>query len=73
MTKIVLEIDDNKIVMLISLLNSLNLIKNIHITPQPTTANVDANIDFFSLAGIWENREINSTTLRQQAWPDHQK
>lgn len=24
--------------------------------------------DFFAIAGIWENREITSETLRQEAW-----
>lgn len=27
-----------------------------------------AEEDFFSMAGIWENREIDINSLRQQAW-----
>ena len=27
--------------------------------------------DFFSCAGIWENRDINQESLRAKAWPDH--
>ncbi|GAA4792002.1 hypothetical protein GCM10023231_19930 [Olivibacter ginsenosidimutans] len=25
--------------------------------------------DFFSLAGLWENRDINADELRAKAWP----
>jgi len=27
--------------------------------------------DFFSYAGIWENRDINQESIRAKAWPDH--
>ena len=27
--------------------------------------------DFFSCAGIWENRDINQESIRAKAWPDH--
>ncbi len=27
------------------------------------------NDDFFALAGIWQGRDINLKTIRQQAWP----
>jgi hypothetical protein len=26
-------------------------------------------LDFFELAGLWENRDINLQSIRQQAWP----
>jgi hypothetical protein len=29
--------------------------------------------DFFAIAGIWENREITSETLRQEAWKEQNK
>lgn len=29
--------------------------------------------DFFAIAGIWENREITSETLRQEAWKKQDK
>ncbi len=29
--------------------------------------------NFFSLAGIWENREIDIHSLRQQAWREESK
>lgn len=28
--------------------------------------------DFFSLAGLWEGREIDQAELRKRAWPDRQ-
>jgi hypothetical protein len=27
--------------------------------------------DFFSCAGIWENRDINQESIRAKVWPDH--
>ena len=30
---------------------------------------VEEQDDFFVLAGLWENREINQESLRKQAWP----
>ncbi|MGZ8908049.1 MAG: hypothetical protein ACXW1U_20280 [Methylobacter sp.] len=27
--------------------------------------------DFFSCAGIWENRDINQESIRAKAWSDH--
>jgi len=36
------------------------------------TANAaTSEADFFSCAGIWENRDINQESLRAKAWPDH--
>ncbi len=29
--------------------------------------------DFFAIAGIWENRKINSNSLRQVAWGEETK
>jgi hypothetical protein len=29
--------------------------------------------DFFALAGLWEGREINLKSIRQQAWPRQQQ
>lgn len=26
--------------------------------------------NFFEIAGIWENREINAKTIRQEAWKE---
>jgi hypothetical protein len=28
--------------------------------------------DFFSMAGLWEGRNIDQAQLRKQAWPDRQ-
>jgi hypothetical protein len=29
--------------------------------------------DFFAITGIWENREITTKTLRQEAWKEQNK
>ena len=42
----------------------------------PDVTEISANestseADFFSCAGIWENRDINQESIRVKAWPDH--
>ena len=31
------------------------------------------NENFFAIAGIWEDREINAKTLRKEAWKEQNK
>ena len=38
----------------------------LHDQAQDTT---DRTEEFFSYAGLWRDRDISVTTLRQQAWP----
>jgi hypothetical protein len=33
-----------------------------------STAN-EESLDFFSLAGLWQDREITLESIRQKAWP----
>lgn len=39
--------------------------------PSPGEAATVTN--FFSCAGIWENRDIDQESLRSQAWPEHRR
>ncbi len=34
----------------------------------PELPSVDAETEFFSLAGIWENKDITVSSLRSEAW-----
>ena len=45
--------------------------------PSPTKAMLelmnghsDSPFDFFSMAGLWEGREVSLTSIRQKAWPN---
>ena len=42
-----------------------DVIKEMEAIAQPVSGD-----DFFSCAGIWENRDIDPTTIRAKAWPD---
>lgn len=31
----------------------------------------DEQLDFFSLAGLWQGRDVTLESIRQKAWPRH--
>ena len=41
-------------------------------TEETDTTSQRESSDFFSLAGLWEGRDINLESIRQQAWPRQQ-
>ena len=43
-----------------------------HVSLSQTTENLEQE-NFFSLAGIWENREIDINSLRKQVWREESK
>jgi hypothetical protein len=65
MEQITLKIkDSSKLSFLMQLIKQLDFVEveNIKDTAQST------NYDFFASAGLWENRELDSKELREQAW-----
>jgi hypothetical protein len=74
MEQIIIRIKDkNKARTLYELLRLLDFVESVN-AGESETSNMenDSEIgDFFSLAGIWENREISQESLRQKAWPNH--
>jgi hypothetical protein len=75
MEQIVIQVSDKeKADMLFKLLNSLDFVnfvssrveENVETT---TTAGDKNHIDFFSLAGLWKNREVDLELIRKKAWP----
>lgn len=73
MEKILISVKDkDKAKLLLELLLSLDFILSVDTYSQETeqiTASSQQSDDFFALAGLWEGREINLTSIRQQAWP----
>jgi len=72
MTHIILEIDDDaNAALLLQLLGALTFVrtvKAIPTTPAPFPQAQEPG-DFFSLAGIWEGRDVSPDTIRRRAWP----
>lgn len=62
----------DKAQLLIELLHSLDFIADIQLTSEATNGRhekTEASTDFFSLAGLWSDRDINVESIRKQAWP----
>ncbi|MCC5639783.1 hypothetical protein LC593_28955 [Nostoc sp. CHAB 5844] len=59
--------DKEKAEMLTKILTSLDFVNSVELVEnKPTTSDDEQN--FFSLAGLWENRDITTESIRQQAW-----
>ncbi len=74
MQQIVIEVEDTtKADMLLELLKALNFVNVIKASekeqPQANTTMSQETSGFFSLAGLWENREVSLESIRQKAWP----
>ena len=64
MQKITLTIkDDNKIKFLLELLRQFDFV-DIH----KATETKEDGYNFFASAGIWKNRDVSASQLRDQAW-----
>ncbi len=72
MEQIVIQVKDgSKTEWLIELLRSLDFVQSVTFAAEeeePTLSPTDKD-DFFEIAGIWEGRDVEIETLRQQAWP----
>lgn len=67
-----------KVTLLSTLLKALDFVKSVKVdtvevdvndAPAQEVYENDADTDFFSVAGIWKNRDIDLATIRKQAWP----
>jgi hypothetical protein len=67
--QIVIQVQDKQKARLLSeLLQSLDFVEMVTTDHQENSA-AEIETDFFALAGIWEDRQIDLNTLRQNAWP----
>ena len=59
--------------MLFELLTSLDFVNVVKTSEQGDeviqTKTSEESLDFFSFAGLWANRDISVTSIRQKAWP----
>jgi hypothetical protein len=62
--------------MLLELLRALDFVELVKTSSleeaETDTPTPETSLDFFSLAGLWEGRDINLESIRQQAWPRQQ-
>lgn len=62
-----------KVSLLSALLKALDFVKSVRVDTIETDAEKiserDSGSDFFSLSGIWKDRDIELTTIRAQVWP----
>ncbi len=66
--------DHEKAQQLSSMLRALDFVMQVStderlVSPPSHETTTDRTEEFFSYAGLWTDREISVTTLRQRAWP----
>ena len=76
MEQIVVQVKDkHKAKMLFELLTALDFVNVVQTSEQEDEDNQtiipEQVSDFFSLAGLWANRDISLQSIRQKAWPRH--
>lgn len=63
---------EEKAKMLSEVLSELAFVNSVELTEEKMET-TDNEVDFFSLAGLWENRNISVESIRQNAWPERNK
>ncbi len=73
MEQIVIQIENKeKAQLLLELLKALDFVDLVNVRSEEAELDVtsqEESSDFFSLAGLWEGRDITLTSIRRQAWP----
>ncbi len=64
--------DKEKAEMLFKILSALDFVSSVDVIEDKAIIS-DNEQDFFSLAGLWENRNITAESIRQQAWRENIK
>jgi phosphopantetheine adenylyltransferase len=59
--------DKEKAEMLLKIISALDFVNSVEVVEDNTNI-TDNQQDFFALAGMWENRNISTESIRQQAW-----
>ena len=71
MEQIIVQINDkNKVQLLIDFLQALDFVSSVRVAHKKTGKSVGAKqkdpIDFFAFAGLWADRDVTITTLRNK-------
>ncbi|WP_353932796.1 hypothetical protein WJM97_09480 [Okeanomitos corallinicola TIOX110] len=64
--------DKEKAEMLLKIISALDFVNSVEVVEDNTNI-ADNQQDFFALAGMWENRNITTESIRQQAWRTENK
>ena len=59
--------DKEKAQMLLAIISALDFVNSVEVIKDKTTISDDEE-DFFSLAGLWETRNITTESIRKEAW-----
>ena len=60
--------DKEKAKMLLDLLAALDFVDSVQ-SGQSEISEQEPQEDFFSLAGIWQDRDVTQESIRKEAWP----
>lgn len=71
MEQVIVEVSDKaKAKMLVELLSSMDFVSSVTtVPPKSTRKQANRAADFFALAGIWADRDIDLEAIRHKAWP----
>ena len=72
MEQIMVQIKDkHKAKILVELLTSLDFVNVVTKSKQEENSQAikEKSVDFFSYAGLWADREIDTQSIREKAWP----
>jgi hypothetical protein len=74
MEQIVIQISDKKKAQkLVELLEALDFVDSIktseYVQVDENSSAQDEKMDFFSLAGLWQGREVTQELIRKNSWP----
>ncbi len=71
MERITIQVKDrSKAAILFELLQSLDFVELVSFDKDQSKTESEAQtVDFFSMAGLWKDRNIELDTIRQKAWP----
>lgn len=70
MARLIIQLNnEEKAKMLSTFLSELPFVNSVKIIHE-NHSNDTANNDFFSLAGLWKDRNISQSSIRESAWPD---
>jgi hypothetical protein len=64
--------DKEKAEMLSKILSALDFVSSVEVMEDKTTISNNEK-DFFALAGLWENRNVTTESIRQEAWREDVK
>ena len=64
--------NEEKAKVLSEILSALDFVNSVEIM-KGKAATSERKEDFFSLAGLWKNRNITAKSIRREAWPERIK